>query len=1014
MSYTPGFIRSAGNYQGSPRLLVQIDLTDPSARTLRLSYAEVGFGGVGYHGAIEEADAIEEPGEFLTTGYQQCAWTFSCLDVWLPGQLRTDTFAKLLSAYRFRGAAITAQQWDATDPTTDAATMFLGVINGYGFERGRVTFECVQRRDWNKTLDPVRCTIYKFPRAPQKSLGGVIPTVIGKGAAQPLRGDYGRILGPSRNNFDHNGGGIPTSRGLLVDIGRGSGDKGKVLVASHALSSIGQGSLGTNFFGQNGAGAAPSVIDPNVADIINAATGAGFVVPDDTGTFFLPIFPVDIPTLANTADNARAILDPGNETTFALLDQAAGKYYLTAQLPDVPPEGTLVDFWIVFGYKSNAAIGDIRFIFANLASGNSQLFSPLASTTEIVAFQIANLYWPADLWSLGQCELRWQFLSPGAAGNAGVTMRCHTFGVILQYKPRAGGAYAAALAAWKAWQAGRRPPGFKADWKHPHHYQGPPNPGPPPSQLPWMDQYTYYANANGPLDDGSGTDTGTASALILRAPDIAKYLLRTYCAQAGGQFETGIGALGSFVDARDQLVTWNRRTMEHFLTIDDEMQTVDVLEQLARDSVSVVHLGRSDAKFRWTPFVVAPTTTFPRIIEPEDVIDLELLKLETMPDANLISSVSVSYLFDVSRSNYASESFCSGKDSRSGYAYASLRDESIVVVANESDRFDWRAGNPGIVYTATLTPGTYDPWTFAKHLQARMQAASPETAIIHYGPRIEANYNSKLDINDGANKTLSVSTNDFTTFEDLCDSIQAGLNFLSSNWSVIYNRTTRKVTIDRSSGTKILKGLTGPSAASILGVLGIAELTSQTCPVTSEVEVEEQRFVVTDRSARLIILNETGPNGLNSGAARAAGALLGMPLDRDSFPASTSTTCVSGTCPKSTREYTLAAVEAKYGARRPHQLTAKTILDTDTAREARNRIIDLGGAPRPMVSLRSARIRDMERYHVVELSSRFDPLVPYTEEGTDGSWAGKKFWVVNLRHYVGPDRWDSEATLVRG
>lgn len=1013
MSFSAGFLQAVASHDSAVRVLIDIELTAPSSRVVRLSSTDWLYAGNGYAGALESCDPIEEPGQFLSPEYDQCSFSFSVLDVWTGGQPSSDTFAALLSAYRFKGAKITLRELrKAPDGTFYDATMFVGIIAGYNPERGRVSFVATQRRDWNKTLDPVRCDRWLFPRAPEKSIGLVVPTVIGKGRGLELRGDYGHALGQARNNFDHNGGAIPSARGVLVDMGRGSTsgatfEKGKVLIASHAVSSIGAGTNGTNFFGSNGERTFPSVINPAGGDIINTIAGAGFMVPNQAQTYWLPVAPTDVVPVLNMADNPRGVLDPANEASFARIDQAAGQYSLQLSLPDIRPEGTMIALWLIFGYKTNAAIGDVVFKFNNPALGASSFVAPLASTTTFGAHNLGapgTGAVPANGWNLSGCNLTWGFQVPAAGVNTGVNMRCHGFGLVIQYQP--------ILLRGKYGNKAVFIPRPASDDRRGHdaQYFGK---GKWVLETPIADvSDEYFANVDGPLDDGSGTYTGAASALISRAPDIAHYLLRTYCGLSAGDIETGVGALGSFADARAKLRTWNQRDMEHFLSIDTEAQAKDLVEQLARDSVSVPHIGRSDGKFRWTPFTTNPAVTFPRMIEPEDVIDDGLVELRTLPDDSIISSVRIAYLFDVFRNEYASEVSCTPRSSRAGYAYLGLRDESIVVVANQSDRLDLKS--TAATVAVSLTPGQYQPWDFAKHVTTQANAAAVQDYLCHYGPRIETNYNDKIDINDGAVKVATIAQADYATMEDLATAAAAALNAVSTNWTVTYNRATRKMTIDRTAGAKTLLGLAGANAAkSALGALGLTNANAA-APRTSDHEVEEQRFVLaccTDTG--FVMLNETGANGANAATPRTGAHLLGMQADRDTFAASTTTSSYSGTTRKTTREYTLADAETVYGARRPYTNTARTIRDTDTAIEARNRLIDLGGVPRVGVYLRSFRLRDLERYHVVQFSQRFDQFVRYTEYGSDGSWAGKKFWVVGCRHHMGPSRFDTEATLVR-
>lgn len=986
---------------------VQIDLTDPSARTVRIAYAAVSpdpAGGIHFAPALEDAGPIDSPGTFLPAAFLQASFSFAVLDVPLPGQAAGETAAALFSQYRWQGAAVSAWLIFEGLPWASRAPLFLnGRIEGFTTELGRISVECLQRNDWNAQIAPEFADPAKYPRIPQKSIGSPIPILIGKGRGRPLRGAFARVLGTDRNLFDHAGGAIPTLQGVLVDSGRGGGGgnpKAKVVFASHALSSLGAGTSGTNFFAKPGSsGDAPAVVNPAGGDIFNAADGAGFYVPDEAGTYWLPIFCTEVQVLANVADNPRAILDPANEHRFAKIDKAGGYYYLRGLLPDVEPLGQLLEVWVVAAYTSFASIGDIRIQFERAGVG-SQLFTPAVSSTKFDAWQVTpgGGFYTSD-WQFSKNTLLAGFQVPANAGNNGVKFYVRSLSALVRYRPKQ-----EFIRFAKVWEP---LPEVLQEIGH----------GLIPDKIEVTAPITeldgeFFANGDGPNDDGGGTFTGTASALISRAPDIASYLLQTYGGQSAGEIETGGGVHGSFADARAKLKTWNARDMEHLLAVDSTRQVVDALEKLGRESCSAVFLSRHTDKFKWVPFERSPAVNYDLKIEPEHVLGDELLRLETMPGARLISNVRLLYLWDAYRKKFAGECVTAPSFSSAGYDWLGLRDQHLTVVTGGNDKINWRAGSPGTAYAATLTAGDYEPWAFAKHVAAQMNAASPEDCIVHYGPRIEAGYNDKLDFNDGGAKTATIAPADYSSMEALAVAVASAMNAVSSNWTCTYSRATKKFTIDRSGGTKTITGPGANFAVSIKGALGLLGLANIACPAVSEHEVEEERFVVADMTAMLTLEIETGADGLN-GTGKGCWPLLGFIGLRDTEPPTANSTSAPGDCPKGTRERVLAAVRTAYGARRELLLQAETILDSDTAREVRNRYIDLGALPRPLVSFRSLMVPDLENYQVLEISSRFDSLVRYTEPGSDGSWGGKKFWVVDVRQHTRPNKWETEVVCVR-
>jgi len=992
-------------------LAVQIDLTDPGARTVRIAYASLSpdpAGGVHFDPALEDAGPIEWPGAFLQSTMPQGSFSFSVLDVQLAGQLAGETAGKLFAQYRWQGARVTAWILGGGLTWANRAQVFAGRIEGFRATLGRIEVDCLQRNDWNALIVPEFASASKYPRIPQKNIGAPIPILIGRGAGQGLRGVYARGLGTDRNLFDHGGGAIPTLKGVLVDTGRGgaAGAKARVLFASHAMASLGAGTAGTNFFARPGSGGdAPAVVNPAGGDIFNAATGSGMTIPDEAGTHWVPIFCTEVAAIANTADNPRSILDPADEVRFSKIEKTGGYYYLRGLLPDVTPLGQLLEVWVVCSYTSFASIGDIRIQFERTGVGN-QLYTPAINSTKFESNQVtpAGGLYTSD-WQFSKNTLAVVFQVPANAGNNGVKFYVRTLNLLVKYRPEQ-----------KFIRYGKEWVGFGAP-----SFLGPPSGvevrGVGADRQILIEtaitelEGDFYANGNGPADDGGGTYTGAAAALIERAPDIAHYLLRTYGAQSAGQIETGVGVHGSFADARAKLKTWNGRDMTHLLAVDSSQPVSDALEKLARESCSGVFISRFSDKLKWVPFERSPSVNYSLKIEPEHVLGPELLRVESMAGSKLLSNVRIAYLWDAFRAKFAGDCSATPGFSSAGYSWLGLRDQHLTVVTGENDKLDWHVPGP-TAYTATLTAGDYDPWSFAKHIAAQMNA-TPEDCIVHYGPRVETGYNDRLDFNDGANKTAIIAQADYASMEALAVAVAAAMNAVSTNWTVVYSRTTKKFTIDRTVANKTILGPGASFATSIKGALGLLGLANIACPAVSEHEVEEERFVVCDMTANLFLDIETGANGLNAATPRGCWPLLGFDGTRDTEPPTANSTSAVADCPKGTRERTLAGVAAKYGARREMTLQAKTILDTDTAREVRNRYIDLGAEPRAVVSFRSLLVPDLELYQVIEFSSRFDSLVRYTEAGSDGSWAGKKFWVVDGRTHVRPNKWETEVVCVR-
>jgi len=98
--------------------------------------------------------------------------------------------------------------------------------------------------------------------------------------------------------------------------------------------------------------------------------------------------------------------------------------------------------------------------------------------------------------------------------------------------------------------------------------------------------------------------------------------------------------------------------------------------------------------------------------------------------------------------------------------------------------------------------------------------------------------NKTLYINDGSNKTVTLTEGTYATGALLAAHIQTQLNASSTNWTVTYSTTTYKFTVGRSSGTAILRFTQTTNAAwSMLGYLGVADTSVGTGTAADAVRI---------------------------------------------------------------------------------------------------------------------------------------------------------------------------------
>lgn len=84
--------------------------------------------------------------------------------------------------------------------------------------------------------------------------------------------------------------------------------------------------------------------------------------------------------------------------------------------------------------------------------------------------------------------------------------------------------------------------------------------------------------------------------------------------------------------------------------------------------------------------------------------------------------------------------------------------------------------------------------------------------------------NQTIYINDGSNKTVTLTVGTYATGALLAAHIQTQLNASSTLWTCVYSSTTGKFTIGRSSGTALLRlTVTTNAAWSMLGYVGVID-----------------------------------------------------------------------------------------------------------------------------------------------------------------------------------------------
>lgn len=978
--------------------LVKVALTSPSTYTLRLAGREIATPDGTYELALADVGPVVADGDFCTSDISLCTFSFVMLDRRLSGQT-SGTSLSLFASYVWHGATVTVYLWEESLTSfSDALQIFSGQVIDCWVDGLKATVRCRQSTTALLELPTNPIARDTDPRAPEASMGLPRGGILYGSLLSPPAREPASAYGAFQQGITSCFGGQRAVRGVVTRVGRGNGqEKGRVLFASHACKTFNSDVAGATPFIE--AGNRLCEIDPIGGDVLNsAADGTGFNIADITsgGTYpfdqFSPVPPAEVALVAaNNGESPRSAMDTIADFHYTLLDYDAGQREVTWRLPSLPPMGKAVEYRWVICYKTSAGAANCRVEMGKDAVGSSVMIVAASTTPTAQSATLgSSTYYPTDPFDFTANYIRAYF--NGVA--TGEKLYVYAVAAVVKGFPNGdvvipGRVVYGPTESRKFSRQGGRPVAGKA------------------TQIPDVVRFNFqggfYATLEGYADDGSGTYTGVADALIELAPDVLRHLLITYCGQSGGDITTAGSTFGSFVDARAQLVTWRGSNMKLAAAITGFRQSSDIIEDMMRGALCWAYISRFDNKWKCVPWKAGTAVNYDYklALDRRDIVDPEGPQLRQGIE-HVENNLEVAYSWDDWQRRHTMSTLVGPTRSQVGHLYRNLRDENVTVVASASDRLDFTDGFGA--HTVNLTPAEYDPpIELAQHLTTLMNAASTDDYLNGWGATIVAGYNDKLDINDGGVQQATIAAGAYATMEALAVAVAAALAAIpSANWSCAYSRTTRKFTIARSAGTCTLLCNSGAGRlTSAYSTLGFACTTDKTAAASyvGTYEREEERFFLQCLTNNLDLNCETGANGVNAATPRHCSALLGIDAVRDLTGGVESHLAHA---PKNNRETRLTTSAARYGKKRLLKIELPYVNDTDTAREIRNRLVDLYAVPRPNVFFRSERMPDLERGRVIEFSSDFDVLKPYTGIGSDGSWGSKKFQVVRVIQNCGP------------
>lgn len=961
---------------------------------------------------LADVGSIADPGGFVSTDLGLATTQLLLARTALDTTLLID------------GAEVSVWLWDRglKGGSFDDALCVLagGCVIDWSCNADTISLVVRQRTDWNRDLVPVEVTPEAYPHAPEDSIGQFVPIVYGRLRDVPFRYPWPEYPLAEDTTFGltYRGlslllGGRRAGAAVLVDTGRGAGatnnPKARVLVASHKCKTVADLTNGCGVYAKMGEHLVP--LDPAApGDVINTTTEAGLLIPDNTDLAWISATPVDVDVVANSAENPRALLDTFNDQNWARFDWAAGYRTVRMKMPALQDLGDMTEVYLFAGYRSVAST-NLKIRLRNTSTGTTVDGALAASATRRIVMARIATAWVAPLstnpWDFSEIELElgWPTSAPAVSGSG--TGEGYFAGFVVRFKPRQELIESEKVFEHQATRPITRFPGkgmFEKTVWQPYTAR---------DVLPAVQELLgkFFANVEGYADDGefaaAGSFTDVAGALIERAPDMLAHQLVRYANEPLANIEQGVGAYGSFKDARALLRDPRLLDMTFALSVNQTTDVMTAISWLSQSSVSLVMLDRFTNRWRFLPWRADAPTDYPWKFRPQDIVEQALPEASRTPLTQVLTGLAMGYGYDAATKAFQHRVRLAWNGSASGHKYRGVRDEYLTVVAAVNDKLDFATSGSKV---ATLTAGGYDGPGYAAMLSTAMKTADAtrEFCVVH-GVTIVTGYNDEIfyrDATAGVDRTVPLTPGVYT-MEGAGAMVSAALDAANGvpPSSLTYSRSTRKFNFARAGGALWLYRATGSVKSQRLYLtlgfdnVGTTVLGGATT-ATGEGQRAEEFLTISCLSGALDLLWENGANGLN-GLRKNCASLCGFLGLRDSNAGGATRSWLADS-PKSNREALLLRTAQRYGAKRDTVEDLRAVAETDTAREVRDRLVALLGKPRMEVKFSTHAAPDIERGRVFEFSSDFDALVTYPDPDSDGLWTGKRFVVVEAEQLLGP------------
>lgn len=1022
---TAAYINCAEDHQLDQKLisLVRIDLVVPTTRSLFLSTHEYKTpDGQMWDGILDDLGPIEARSSLLSEGPDLAVCPIRIARRKVSFQTdNTQTVLDLLNQYDWQGASVKVYTgWESLPAFSDWLIEFVGSVTSYVADANGISLSCKQGTSWAAMFPDLIINSTTFPGHPDSVTGRVLPVNIGDRRAEQLRYRSPFQVGYDDAHTRHEqvGGATLVDSGIVVDTGRYSG-RLVVAFSSHQLAAFGQRYSGANLFMRGGDFLAE--VDPSALIIENDVKGARITVATNQLLARTGVVPPDINHARENPAGAISVCDIFSTDTYAEMTNTAPNRQIELVIATPTVLGTKQQpTFFNIAYSTVAGSAPLR-VFARVPDSGLEgprVTLPATAGLEYVAALLGE-YWQGsaaanddwysifgDIWNFGGgqnsahplIDLVLDFAYSNAANRA----RVFWGGLTVTYRPN--------RAVINPGYSPGRTGGIDVAGRR---RTGQPRPGEvfyggrqiAPIGSVLEVQSDFFHNWQGWADDGSGSYTGVASALISKACDVAQFLLRKYGLVSSALIETGAAVVGSFVDARSghRTIEGNPATVAR--SVNESTRVSDAVAAVARETAAICLISRRTGKYNWIPWDQDAPTGYDRTLEAVDLLD-NTFEAERQTESDIVNAIRVRYGFDAFRGSNLHSAFVAPNVSGGGYSASGRRDQTLTLVASASDRLDFNVGGGNLA--ALLTAADYSGSSLMQHVRTQMKAVGGSTDIlVQWGFEVVAAYNDVLTVKvGGTTYTVTITAASYRTGTALASETQALLNAAGTGLTFTVTWNADCTFTIAASGAFILDWTRGGATANKLAALLFGfDCSADSSSAATQIGVigcYGETFRLARAAGTLTLYPDSGTN-----KARSAWPLMGFDPLYDRPAVSETLTRIftaftrCGTRERQARASAGTGTGDGHGARPELGIDSQWLNSTQMAINLRDRVFDWRVEQPVRLKFGTRRMPDIDRGMIFPLGATLDSVKPYPSYGSGASWSGRRALCLEVRRDVG-------------